>query len=135
MAAQQVSISIPDWRGGISYRPNVIGDVMVPEGERNQDNWLNPANVVVPTDPSQPFGNAGRNIARRPGLAQLDLGVQKTFKLPREGMGISFRMEAFNLFNRTNFRNPGINRSAAGFGQIRETFPARQIQFALRLAF
>jgi len=133
-AAFQTSISIPDWRGGISYRPNVIGPVLTPEGQRNQDNWLNPANVVVPTDPSQPYGNAGRNIGRRPGLAQMDFGLQKMFPL-RESTSLSFRMEAFNLFNRTNFRNPQVNRSTAGFGLIRETFPARQIQFALRLAF
>src|ERR1700754_1096835 len=106
---------------------------MTPSG--NQDNWLNPANVVVPTDVSQPYGNAGRNIARRPGLAQMDFSLQKSFALPREATHLSFRMEAFNLFNRTNFRNPQINRSTAGFGLIRETFPARQIQFALRLAF
>jgi hypothetical protein len=134
-AAYQVSISIPDWRGGISYRPNVIGPVTMPEDQRNQDNWLNPATVVVPTDPSQPFGNAGRNIARRPGYAQLDLGLQKSFQLPRESMRLSFRMEAFNLFNRTNFQNPQINRSSATFGRITSAFPARQIQFALRLQF
>jgi hypothetical protein len=135
-AAFQVSQTLPDWRGGISYRPNVTGPVMFPKGQRNQDNWFNPANVVLPTDPSQPFGNAGRNIARRPGLAQLDLGIQKNFTLPwREGMALQFRGEAFNAFNRTNFGNPQINRSAGGFGQIRSTFPARQIQFALRLQF
>jgi hypothetical protein len=135
-AAFQVSLSIPDWRGGISYRPNVIGPVMTPKGQRSHDNWLNINNVTLPTDVSQPFGNAGRNIARRPGLAQMDFGVQKSFALPREGANVSFRMEAFNLFNRTNFGNPGVNRSTvASFGLIRSTFPARQIQFALRAAF
>lgn len=132
----QVSQTLPDWRGGISYRPNVLGPVMVPKGERNQDRWLDPSRVVIPTDPSQPFGNAGRNIARRPGLAQLDLGIQKSFILPwREGMALQFRGEAFNAFNRTNFGNPQINRSVVTFGTIRSTFPARQIQFALRLEF
>ncbi len=135
-AAFQVSQTLPDWRGGISYRPNVTGSIMVAEGQRNQDNWLNPNTVVVPTDPTQPFGNAGRNIGRRPGLAQLDLSIQKNFALPwREGMFWQFRAEAFNTFNRTNFGNPAVNRSATGFGQIRSTFPARQVQFALRLQF
>jgi hypothetical protein len=132
----QVSQTLPDWRGGISYRPNVTGNIMVPKGQRNQDFWIDPAKVVIPTDPSQPFGNAGRNIARRPGLAQADIGIQKSFALPfREGMAIQFRAEAFNAFNRTNFANPQMNRSNAGFGQIRSTFPARQLQFALRLSF
>ena len=135
-AAFQVSQTLPDWRGGISYRPNVTGPITVPDGQRNQDNYLDPNAVVVPTDPTQPFGNAGRNIARRPGLANLDLGIQKNFAMPfREGMALQFRAEAFNAFNRTNFGNPGVNRSAAGFGQIRSTFPARQVQFALRLQF
>jgi len=132
----QVSQTLPDWRGGISYRPNVTGDIMVPKGQRNQDNWIDPTRVVIPTDPSQPFGNAGRNIARRPGLVQADIGIQKSFVLPfREGMAIQFRAESFNAFNRTNFANPQMNRSNAGFGQIRTNFPARQVQFALRLSF
>jgi hypothetical protein len=134
-AAFQVSQTLPDWRGGISYRPNVTGDILVPNGQRNQDNYLDPAKVVIPTDASQPFGNAGRNVSRRPGLFQLDLGVGKSFHLPREGASLQFRMEAFNLTNRTNFGNPAVNRSAAGFGLIRSTFPARQIQFALRLGW
>jgi hypothetical protein len=135
-AAQMVSINIPDWRGGISYRPNVIGPI-VPASGRDYNNWLNVNNVVAPTSPAAPFGNAGRNIARRPGFIQMDLGVQKAFALPRENTSLSFRMEAFNLFNHTNFGNPGVNRStAATFGRITSTFfPARQVQFALRLSF
>lgn len=132
----QVSQTLPDWRGGISYRPNVLGPVMTPEGQRSHERWLDPAQVAIPTDPSQPFGNAGRNIARRPGLSQLDLGIQKSFVLPwREGMALQFRGEAFNAFNRTNFGNPQTNRSVATFGTINNTFPARQIQFAIRLEF
>ena len=131
-----VSQTLPDWRGGISYRPNVTGDIMVPKGQRNQDNWIDPAKVAIPTDPSQPFGNAGRNIARRAGLAQADIGIQKSFPLKfRENVALQLRAESFNAFNRTNFANPQMNRSAAGFGQIRSTFPARQVQFALRLSF
>src|SRR4030095_10059134 len=60
-AAQQVSVSLNDFRGGLSYRPNVIGPALTPEGQRSIDNYINPATVVVPTDASQPFGNVGRN--------------------------------------------------------------------------
>jgi hypothetical protein len=129
-----VSETLPDWRGGISYRPNVVGPVVTPESQRTIDNYLNRDNVVIPTDPSQVFGNAGRNIARRSALYQVDLGLSKSFAL-REGKRVEFRTEAFNLFNKTNFGNPNTNRSSAAFGQIRSTFPARQVQFALRLVF
>ena len=134
-AAAQVSQTLPDWRGGISYRPNLTGPALTPGDQRSIDNYINPLTVVAPTDASQPFGNAGRNIIRGYGLSQLDLGLTKSFKLLREGTALQFRAEAFNLFNRTNFRNANTNRSGAGFGQVRATFPARQIQFALRLSF
>ncbi|MBI3209165.1 MAG: TonB-dependent receptor [Candidatus Solibacter usitatus] len=134
-AAQQVSVSLSDFRGGISYRPNITGPVLTPASERTIDNYINPQTVVIPTDPTQPFGNAGRNLARGYALYQMDLGIGKSFRLPREGMSVQFRGEMFNAFNHSNFRNAGLNRSTAGFGQVRATFPARQIQFGLRLAF
>lgn len=131
----QVSQTLPDWRGGISYRPNLVGPALTPEGQRNIDNYLSAANIVIPSDPSQPFGNAGRNVAVRPGLFQMDLALAKSFLLWREGTSLQFRTEAFNLTNKTNFGNPQTNRSNAGFGTIRQTYPARQVQFALRLVF
>jgi hypothetical protein len=135
-AAQQVSVTLSDFRGGISYRPNVVGPVLTPEGQRSIDNYINPATVIVPTDQSQPFGNAGRNLVNGYGLFQLDLGIGKNFTLPgREGMRLQFRSEMFNATNHSNFRNANLNRSTAGFGQVRATFPARQVQFALRLVF
>ena len=114
-AAFQVSITIPDWRGGISYRPNVIGPVMTPKDQRNQDNWLNPNNVVVPTDPSQPFGNAGRNIARRPGLAQMDFGLQKTFSLARESMNLEFPHGSLQPLQPDELRQSGDQPVGGGF--------------------
>jgi hypothetical protein len=103
--------------------------------------------VTIPTDRSQPFGNAGRNLVRGPNFFQTELGLHKSFPVWRESTKLEFRMEAFNLFNRTNFTVPdsnanNIRRDANGnpiaggtFGTIRNTFPARQIQFALKLYF
>lgn len=134
-ADQQVTVSLNDFRGGPSYRPNLIGSPLTPEGQRSIDNYINAATVVIPTDPTNPFGNAGRNIIRGYPLYQLDLGIGKNFSLPGEGMKLQFRTEMFNAFNHTNFRNANLNRSGGGFGQVRAAFPARQIQFALRLVF
>jgi len=41
--------------------------------------------------------------------------------------------EAFNLLNRTNFRAPNGNRSAAGFGTITSTYDPRQLQHGFKL--
>jgi hypothetical protein len=57
-----------------------------------------------------------------------DFAITETFKL-------SFRTEAFNLLNKTNFSAPNGNRSSGGFGTITSTYPARQMQFGLKLLF
>jgi hypothetical protein len=134
----QVSNIGPDWRGSTntSARPNIVGNPVLPSDQRTPTRWFNEAAVAVPTDRSQPFGNAGRNAVIGPGLFQFDLGVQKDFALPlREGMSLQFRSEFFNLTNRTNFRAPATNRSAATFGRIASAYPARQVQFGLKLIF
>lgn len=122
--------------GAPNYRPNIIGDPVTPEASRSENNWLNSANVQIPTDRSRPFGNAGRNIVRGPRIDVLNLGLHKEFSLT-ERFRLEFRTEAFNLLNKTNFDAPNSNRSSGGFGTITSTVanPARQIQMALRLAF
>jgi hypothetical protein len=120
--------------GSPTYRPNVTGDPMMPEAQRDRLHWLNPATVSAPTDRTQPFGNAGRNIARAPSLFQLDLGLHKDFPVT-ERFKVSFRTEAFNLFNKTNFGPPNANISNTNFGTITSTYPARQLQFGLKVLF
>jgi hypothetical protein len=123
-----------DFRGANNYRPNVAGD---PYGDRNSvTNYLNRDAVVIPTDPSQPFGNAERNSVRGPSFWQMDLVAAKDFRLPiGDATRIQVRFEAFNLLNKVNFRGPNGNRSNAAFGQITQTFDARQLQLGVKLMF
>jgi hypothetical protein len=46
---------------------------------------------------------------------------------------VEFRSEFFNLLNRTNFTTANSNFASSSFGVIDSTFPARQIQFAIKL--
>ncbi len=130
----------------LTYRPNQILSNLYSSGGFDVNNYLNINAVTVPTDRSQPFGTAGRNTVRGSNFWQSDLGLHKSFPLWRESTKLEFRMEAFNLFNRSNFTVPDTNANnirivngapAAGgsYGTIRNTFPARQIQFALKLLF
>jgi hypothetical protein len=131
-AAFQVSGITADFRGANNYRPNVIGD---PYGDKNAVvGYFNPANVVVPTDPSQPFGNAERNSVRGPSYWRLDLVVAKDVRLMGD-LRLQLRAEAFNALNHTNFRAPNGIRSAAGFGTITSTYDARQVQLGVKLMF
>lgn len=47
----------------------------------------------------------GRNLFQGPGYWNVDMGVTKAIKIS-ERYRLFFRTEAFNLFNRANFRNP-----------------------------
>ena len=118
-----------------TYRPNVIGNPVTPEGQRTVANYLNKATVLIPTDPSQPFGNAGRNVARSHPFYELDAAMHKQFRLWSESSFLEVRAEAFNVFNQTNFQPANGNVSSSSFGSITATFPARQLQFALKLLF
>jgi Carboxypeptidase regulatory-like domain/TonB-dependent Receptor Plug Domain len=121
--------------GSPTYRPNLLGDPLTPSDQRTIFNYLNPATVEIPTDRSQPFGNAPRNAARAPSFYQFDLGLHKSFALGSQDRRLEARIEAFNLFNKTNFGSPDGNRSSSTFGRISTTYPARQIQLGVKLYF
>ena len=127
-----VSGIVQDFRGANNYRPNVTCDPMASGADRTIANWFNRACVVLPTDPSQPFGDAERNSVRGPMFWQFDMSLAKRFDLVGTTQ-FEFRFEAFNLLNRTNFRAPNGNRSAAGFGTITATYDPRQLQLGLKL--
>ncbi len=147
-APAPVTANLPSFIGGVRLRPNLVGNSLLPSGDRTIDRWFNTEAIRLPTQ-DQPFGNAGRNIGRGPAFYQFDLGLQKNFALPfiNEVSKMEFRAEFFNLLNKTNFGSPNSNasgivfntdgtlRTAGGFGTIRSTAPARQIQFALKLSF
>ncbi|HEX7140511.1 MAG TPA: hypothetical protein VF219_21850 [Vicinamibacterales bacterium] len=65
--------------------------------------FLNPAAFATPAPGT--FGNLERGALHGPGFSQIDLVVSKKFPFggPRNA---EFRIEVFNLFNRTNFSNP-----------------------------
>jgi hypothetical protein len=121
-----------DFRGANNYRPNVTCDPYAPAGEQTIANWFNKNCVSIPTDPSQPFGNAPRNNVRGPNFTQFDFAASKNVAVGGRTT-LQFRVEAFNLFNRVNFLAPAFNRSAATFGTITNTYDPRQVQLGVKL--
>jgi len=121
-----------DFRGANNYRANVSCDPLAPSNERTFTNWFNKSCVKAPTDPSQPFGNAGRNSVRGPNFWQMDLAASKRFQIAGP-TSFEFRLEAFNLFNHTNFRAPNGNASSGAFGTITATQDPRQLQLGFKL--
>ena len=89
-------------------------------------------------------GNAGRNIIPGPGLINLDFSLFKNNYIPRisETFNVQFRVEAFNILNRTNFAPPPVPSDIFdGAGNITNvagqlvstTTTSRQIQLALKM--
>jgi hypothetical protein len=111
----------------------VLGPVLALNPQDRTNTFFNAANVVLPTDPSKPFGNAGRNSVRGIPYNAMDLGVRKNFTLPKETTRLQFRAEFFNVMNHTNFTAPNTDRNSTAFGTIRGTQPPRQVQLALKL--
>jgi hypothetical protein len=126
-------------------------------GQQQRANY-NPGGTAIPvssphtqTGPNLGFfsnpawgnaGNLGRNHFYGPGVNTWDMVLQKTLSLS-ERVSLQFRTESYNLFNRTQFLQPGNLISDPGtFGQstleARQpdgTTGARQIQFGMKLTF
>jgi carboxypeptidase family protein len=80
-------------------------------------------------------GAVGRNTFRAPGIATVDLAVNKNFKLS-ERQKLEVRSEFFNLFNRTHFGIPVHQLFFPGLGQSVDTLiPARAVQFGVKYIF
>ncbi|HVJ08327.1 MAG TPA: TonB-dependent receptor [Acidisarcina sp.] len=91
------------------------------------------------------LGNAGRNELVGPGLSELDFSIVKNSKIERlGGTTVQFRVEAFNILNKSNFAAPLDNYTifnqdgtpADGAGVVDQTqTTSRQIQFGLKILF
>ncbi|MFI4942508.1 MAG: TonB-dependent receptor domain-containing protein [Burkholderiales bacterium] len=84
------------------------------------------------------FGNSGVGILRGPGYWNMDLGLSKNFYLDDKRY-LSFRAEAFNVFNHPNYLI-GLGQAnmadPGSFGKIQSTASApRIIELALKLVF
>jgi hypothetical protein len=101
-----------------SERPDLVGNPyegVCPNGFRvgTPSCWFNPSAFALP--PPGQFGTAGRNILRGPAFAQVDLALQKGFRL-MEGVSITLGAEAYNLLNRPNFAVPSNTQSPLTLG-------------------
>lgn len=123
----------PSFAPGRSYESAVLS---------GPDRYFDPTAFVL--QPAGTLGTLGRNTFIGPNLRTFDLAIAKNTRwaLLGENTKIQLRVESFNLFNRANFSNPGLQVFGAtadplpSFGIIRSTATtARQLQVALRLSF
>jgi outer membrane receptor protein involved in Fe transport len=82
--------------------------------------YFNPNSFVTPALGT--YGNLGRNQITGPGFGDVDLSLVKTTPIYKDRVRAQFRVEMFNVFNRTNLSPPNNNVGAIGsFGQSTST--------------
>jgi hypothetical protein len=92
--------------------------------------------IAAGTCPLGFYGTFRRNSFRGPRHVNADLALEKATTLVGEQTKLIFRVEAFNVFNHTEFRPPSATSFASGtFGQITGTYDPRILQLALKLTF
>jgi hypothetical protein len=126
--------SSPPISGFPASRPNVMGDPNA--GPHTVDEWISRSSferLDIQTQAGQ-FGNAGRNIARGPSYANIDVSLVRDFDLST-GTRLQFRAEVFNVLNHVNFGLPVADLNSPSFGRILSAGPARLMQFGLKLIF
>jgi Carboxypeptidase regulatory-like domain/TonB-dependent Receptor Plug Domain len=91
-------------------------------------------------------GTLGRNAIRGPGFINMDLALAKHFKFFEDKLDAELRMDAFNVFNHTNFgapntgalgitTSPNTNIDSSQFGQVSTTVSPRVVQIAMHIRF
>ena len=84
-------------------------------------------------------GDLGRNSYIGPGYINTDFNIVKNTKIPwfwkDEAATMQLRGEFFNLFNNVNLQNPDGTMSDSTFGRTTSVYPARNIQFGLKIIF
>lgn len=93
-----------------------------------------PSDDCAETTPSLRTYGTGRGIFRGPSRTNLDLALSKSTHI-YEDLNAELRLEAFNVFNHTQFMDPNTTLGASTFGQVYQTFDPRILQIALRLTF
>lgn len=117
------------------FRPNLIGNPVLPGSERTLTRWFNTAALQAPAPLT--LGNSSKfpNV-QGPGLANVDFSLIRFFPLPlREGMRFELRGDFFNALNRTNFNAPSGTLGTPNFARVTAAGLPRTIQLGLKFWF
>ncbi|HZQ43594.1 MAG TPA: carboxypeptidase regulatory-like domain-containing protein [Acidobacteriaceae bacterium] len=114
---------------GLATRPDVIAPISYPKTLKQ---WFTTTSFKQP--PAGFFGNASPGILRGPGLVVFDATIGKDTHIG-ERVNVVWRMEFFNLFNHTNFGNPGASLGANTFGAISSAKDPRMGEMVFKVVF
>jgi hypothetical protein len=116
--------------GNIQRRPDLVGD---PSGPQTVAQWFNTAAFAQPA--ANTFGSSPRSVVRGPHANVTDLALVKKFRTGTR-FQLQFRIEAFNVFDTTQFTGVGTNLGTpAQFGRLLTAGDPRLIQLGMKINF
>jgi hypothetical protein len=124
----------PPISGFPASRPNLLGDPNA--GPHTVDEWLSRSafeRLNLATQAGQ-FGNAGRNIARGPSYADVDVSLVRDFQVS-SATRLQIRAEVFNVLNHVNLGLPVGDLNSPSFGKILSAGAPRLMQFGVKWIF
>jgi hypothetical protein len=100
------------------------------------DQWFNAACFAPQTTTgiANVPGDASRGAVDGPPTSRVDFTMSKNLRFG-ENVNVQLRIESFNVFNHTNFRNLSTARNATTFGQVTTVRDPRIMQFGLKVNF
>ncbi len=131
-----MAVNTSNSQGG-GQRPNSTGVSanLTGSAQSRLNKWFDTSAFTA--TPAFQFGNVARTLTdvRSQGIANYNFTVFKNTEIT-ERVGLQFRMEVFNLFNRVQFAYPGTALGNPQFGVVSGQYnDPRLIQFALKLVF
>jgi hypothetical protein len=129
------TLTIPELQGkvGLFHDPKTGLPLLVDPGLINSDGRANPAFFTHPA--AGTIGSLSLTPVDGPGYWNVDTALIKRTRF-KERLGLELRLEAFNVFNHTNFSVPNsLDIDSTNFGKINSTFDNRIIQLAWKFTF
>jgi hypothetical protein len=118
----------------LTNRPNLTCDPNE-NAPNTPEQWFNTSCFERrPVAQTGDVSSQGRNEVRGPGFASTDLSLFKNIALGGSHR-VQLRVEGFNVFNQTRFRQPGNQIGTANFGRITQAEDGRVVQLAIKYSF
>lgn len=81
------------------------------------------------------YGTAARNLLRGPGRTNMDLALAKVTPIYGDRVKLRLGVDAFNLFNHTQFSRLGNDAASRTLGQVTQTYDPRILQLEAHITF
>jgi hypothetical protein len=117
-------------------RPNLVGEWQKARPSNEElvagATWFDTAAFAQPAVGE--IGSFGRNVVSGPDYKNVDLTLSKRFRL-KGSHELQLRLEAYNVFDFTNFNNPNGNTTSNDFGKVTSVIAPRILQIGARYSF